>query len=60
MAVHDQHPHGVERLYVDGRFNTDPGFCETYGYDIATGAPRTPTEYRGSNRTAGRFSTEWS
>ena len=27
-------------------FNTDPDFCETYGYDIATGAPRTPTEYR--------------
>ena len=42
----DQHPHGVERLYVDGRFNTDPDFCETYGYDIATGAPKTPTEYR--------------
>ena len=42
----DQHPHGVERLYVDGRFNTDPDFCETYGFDIATGAPKTPTEYR--------------
>lgn len=41
-----EHPHGTERLYGDGHFNTDPELCETYGFDIATGAPRTPTEYR--------------
>ncbi|MCU1368139.1 MAG: nitrate reductase [Ilumatobacteraceae bacterium] len=41
-----EHPAGTERLYGDGLFNTDPTFCETYGFDIASGAPRSPTEYR--------------
>ena len=47
VAVHRRSiPDGVERLYTDGQFNTDPDFCETFGHDLATGAPRTPTEYR--------------
>jgi hypothetical protein len=33
-------------LYVDGRFNTSPAYCETFGHDLTTGAERTPEEYR--------------
>jgi anaerobic selenocysteine-containing dehydrogenase len=39
-------PEGTERLYVDGVFNTDPDFAETYGQDLVTGAPATEAEYR--------------
>jgi ferredoxin-nitrate reductase len=41
-----KHPDGVERLYADGRFNTDPDYCETFGHDLTTGAARSETEYR--------------
>jgi ferredoxin-nitrate reductase len=37
---------GPERLYADGRFNTDPEVAETYGQDLATGAAFTEDEYR--------------
>ncbi len=37
---------GTERLYPDGRFNTDPDYCETYGQDLATGAEHTAEQYR--------------
>ena len=37
---------GIERLYTDGRFNTEPDYCETYGQDLATGAEFTADEYR--------------
>ncbi len=37
---------GPERLYGDGRFNTDPSYAETYGQDLATGAMFTEDEYR--------------
>jgi anaerobic selenocysteine-containing dehydrogenase len=37
---------GTERLYTDGRFNTDPEYCETYGHDLSTGAEFTAEEYR--------------
>ena len=37
---------GPERLYADGRFNTDPDYTETYGQDLATGAAFTEDEYR--------------
>jgi anaerobic selenocysteine-containing dehydrogenase len=37
---------GTERLYRDGRFNTDPDYCEEYGHDLATGAEYTALEYR--------------
>jgi anaerobic selenocysteine-containing dehydrogenase len=46
-------PDGTERLYVDGRFNTEPDYCETFGHDLATGAPVTETEFR-ARRPDGR------
>jgi anaerobic selenocysteine-containing dehydrogenase len=39
-------PDGTERLYVDGRFNTDPDYAETFGQDLTTGATHTEIEYR--------------
>jgi anaerobic selenocysteine-containing dehydrogenase len=41
-----EHPGGVERLYADGRFNTDPDYCEDFGHDLTTGAARSESEYR--------------
>jgi len=49
----ESHPDGTERLYDDGRFNTDPGRCESYGHDLATGAANDATTYR-SVQPAGR------
>jgi ferredoxin-nitrate reductase len=37
---------GAERLYGDGRFNTDPDYAETYGHDLASGAAFTEEQYR--------------
>jgi ferredoxin-nitrate reductase len=37
---------GTERLYADGRFNTDPDYSESYGHDLATGAAFSEEEYR--------------
>jgi anaerobic selenocysteine-containing dehydrogenase len=37
---------GPERLYADGRFNTDPDYAETYGQELGTGAAFTEEEYR--------------
>ncbi len=42
-------PQGTERLYADGRFFADPGYCEAYGKDMVTGAPHEPEEYRAMN-----------
>jgi len=42
----DAAPHGTERLYTDGRFNTDPDYAETYGHDLETGAAFSASEYR--------------
>jgi anaerobic selenocysteine-containing dehydrogenase len=39
-------PAGTERLYTDGVFRTDPAVCETYGHDLATGAPVGELAYR--------------
>jgi predicted molibdopterin-dependent oxidoreductase YjgC len=44
-----EHPDGTERLYADGRFFASPEECESYGRDLATGAPVEPTEYRAMN-----------
>jgi anaerobic selenocysteine-containing dehydrogenase len=49
----DANPDGTERLYTDGVFPTDPGYCETYGHDLATGAEFTEAEYR-ARQPAGR------
>jgi anaerobic selenocysteine-containing dehydrogenase len=40
---------GGERLYVDGRFFAGPDECESFGRDLATGAPLEPVEYRSLN-----------
>jgi len=45
----DAYPEGRERLYEDGRFNTSPDYCETYGHDIMTGAAYEPNEYAAMN-----------
>jgi anaerobic selenocysteine-containing dehydrogenase len=41
----EEFPKGVERLYVDGRFNTAADYCETFGHDLTTGAEHLPEEY---------------
>ncbi|HVW80512.1 MAG TPA: nitrate reductase [Mycobacteriales bacterium] len=38
-------PGGTERLYVDGRFHTASGECESYGHDLVTGATNEKDEY---------------
>ncbi len=45
----DQHPDGSERIYADGQFWSAPGYCESYGRDMITGAPLEPTEYKAMN-----------
>ncbi|WP_026930381.1 molybdopterin oxidoreductase family protein [Glycomyces tenuis] len=45
----EEHPEGTERLYADGRFWSDPEYCESYGRDLVTGAPLEPDEYRSMN-----------
>jgi anaerobic selenocysteine-containing dehydrogenase len=45
----DEHPYGTERLYEDGRFWADAGYCEEYGRDMVTGAPVSATEYKALN-----------
>src|SRR3712207_8847787 len=40
----DEHPDGTERLYADGNFNTETGYCESYGRDLLTGAESTEME----------------
>jgi anaerobic selenocysteine-containing dehydrogenase len=46
-------PEGTERLYTDGRFNTDPNDCESYGHDLTTGAALNESDYR-AKEPAGR------
>lgn len=42
----EQFPDGARHLYVNGHFNTDPEYCETFGHDLDTGATVTATQYR--------------
>ena len=44
--MHCGRPRRTERLYIDGRFNTDPERRESFGDDLGTGAEHTETEYR--------------
>ncbi|MET9066465.1 molybdopterin oxidoreductase family protein [Streptosporangium sandarakinum] len=46
-------PHGTERLYSGGRFNTDSDHCETYGHDLSTGAAYDERRHR-ATRPDGR------
>ncbi|NEC68383.1 nitrate reductase [Streptomyces sp. SID9727] len=48
----ERHPYGTERLYAEGRFWSDPDYCESYGRDLVTGAPLEETEYRAMNPSA--------
>jgi anaerobic selenocysteine-containing dehydrogenase len=48
----EDNPDGTERIYVDGQFWSDPDYCESYGRDMVTGAPVSPTEYRALNHAA--------
>jgi anaerobic selenocysteine-containing dehydrogenase len=45
----EENPDGSEHIYVDGEFWSDPSYCESYGRDIVTGAPVSPTEYKAMN-----------
>jgi anaerobic selenocysteine-containing dehydrogenase len=45
----EESPDGTERIYQDGRFWSDPEYCESYGRDLVTGAPLEPDEYRSMN-----------
>lgn len=42
----EEFPHGAERLYTGGVFNTAAEYCEVYGHDLLTGSVRTEPEYR--------------
>jgi anaerobic selenocysteine-containing dehydrogenase len=44
-----QWPGGRERLYGDGAFFADAGYCESYGKDLATGEPDDEATYRELN-----------
>jgi len=39
-------PDGTERLYTEGRFNTDTSYTEDFGHDLETGAAVTEDEHR--------------
>jgi ferredoxin-nitrate reductase len=41
---------GGERLYSGGVFNTDSGYCETYGQDLSTGAELPASQHHGDGR----------
>ncbi len=45
----DEHADGTERLYTDGQFFAAPAYCESYGKNLATGAPVDAQEYRARN-----------
>lgn len=45
----EQHPNGAAHLYTDHQFNTHADYCETYGYDLVTGAEKQPEEYKAND-----------
>ena len=49
----EENPDGRERLYEDGVFPTDPGYCESYGHELLTGATVGPQAFR-ARAPAGR------
>jgi anaerobic selenocysteine-containing dehydrogenase len=42
-------PQGTERLYTDGKFWSEPDYCEDYGKDLVTGEQTGPDRYRAMN-----------
>jgi anaerobic selenocysteine-containing dehydrogenase len=47
----EENPDGTERIYEDGKFWSEPSYCESYGRDLVTGAPVSETEYKALNPT---------
>jgi anaerobic selenocysteine-containing dehydrogenase len=45
----EQAPHGTRRLYTTGVDWAHPDLCESYGKDLATGAPDEAVDYRSLN-----------
>jgi ferredoxin-nitrate reductase len=45
----EQHPDGAAHLYPDFIFNTHADYCETYGYDLVTGAEMSPEAYKAND-----------
>jgi anaerobic selenocysteine-containing dehydrogenase len=45
----EENPDGTERIYQDGKFWSDPEYCESYGRDLITGAPLEAAEYKALN-----------
>ncbi len=45
----EENPDGTERIYVDGKFWSDPEYCESYGRDLVTGALLDEVEYKAMN-----------
>jgi ferredoxin-nitrate reductase len=42
----EEFPNGTPHLYTEGKFNTDFDYCETFNYDLTTGAAHTADEYK--------------
>ena len=42
----DEHPDGLERLYSDGVFPSEPDYCENFGHDLLTGAELGEEKFR--------------
>jgi ferredoxin-nitrate reductase len=42
----EQFPDGAKHLYTEGRFNTAADYCESYNYDLDTGAASDEEQYR--------------
>ncbi|SNC61061.1 Predicted molibdopterin-dependent oxidoreductase YjgC [Hymenobacter gelipurpurascens] len=45
----EQYPNGAEHLYPDHIFNTQPEYCETYGYDLETGTEVQAEAYKAND-----------
>jgi ferredoxin-nitrate reductase len=42
----EQFPDGTHHLYTDGKFNTAGDYCESYNYDLETGAANDAESYK--------------
>ncbi|GAB3236919.1 nitrate reductase [Hymenobacter seoulensis] len=45
----EQYPDGAEHLYTDHVFNTQPEYCETFGYDLETGTEQQAQAYKAND-----------
>ncbi|HEY9001566.1 MAG TPA: nitrate reductase [Mucilaginibacter sp.] len=51
----EKYPNGLRHLYIDGTFNTNIDYCESYGHDLETGAAVTEQEYKLQNPNGKAF-----